>query len=150
MEAHWRRERVGKYCLGFISGVKMITFKTEKAKEQWPFVNINVKNAVYDMSEFMFKKYGINIVVTETKTTLKEDEALNRVSSSHREGRAIDIRTKDWPTGAVSELKKEFEYLDEEIGAISSKDRKRRFIVDMPHGSGPHLHLQIGRDKLFI
>lgn len=127
----------------------MIRFKSELARNRWHLVHRQVRDAVYDISEFIYKRYGIDIFVTETYTTILEDENIGRKEACHREGRAVDIRTRDWPEGAVEVVKDEFEYLEEELGALSSKDHKRRFIVDVPHGTGPHLHLQIGRDKIW-
>jgi hypothetical protein len=124
----------------------MIQFKNEKVKSGWSQLKEKLKVAIIEMDEWVQSQYKKDIVLVETISTLEDDLILCRVSSSHRECRAVDIRIKDWPQTMIDAFIKHFTYLDEKIGAVSSEDKIRRFIVYKPHGTGPHFHLQIGRD----
>ena len=59
-----------------------------------------------DLALYAKSKHGIDLVVTETVTTTKQDIKLNRVSNSHNEDerRALDIRTKDIDAFVVQDL----------------------------------------------
>lgn len=48
-----------------------------------------------DLNNYAKSKYGVDLVITESITTEEIDKLTNRKSSSHRESRAVDIRTKD-------------------------------------------------------
>lgn len=88
---------------------------------------------------------GVSITFTETWTTKEEDLELKRVSDTHRTGRAFDIRTKDLTPEFVEEFKEHFtELYNSRMGAIVKGSPS--LIVHKPHGTGPHLHVQIRRD----
>jgi hypothetical protein len=93
------------------------------------------------------ESYGQPFVVTETVTNEKEDMELKRVSSSHREGRAWDVRTRDWSESFIAQFVEHFTNLYNDIGAVSLLDKKRKFIVDKSKTIRPHLHCQL--DKLY-
>lgn len=124
----------------------MIYFKTEKNKNGWDKVKLTLKEAVLEIDKWFRDIYQFDIVITETVSTMEDDIILERTSASHREGRAIDIRTKKMTEDMINSFIKKFSYLDDTIGAVSVSDGTRRFILYKPHGSGPHFHLQIGRD----
>ena len=126
----------------------MILFKTEYNKNGWTKVNKELTDVVFEISVWLFSNYRKDLMITETFTTLEEDNAVNRESASHREGRAIDIRNNDWTSWMKEKFVTEFSKYDDRLGAKSLSDGIRRFIVDKPHGTGSHYHLQIGRDKI--
>lgn len=88
---------------------------------------------------------GHTLTFTATFSTPEEDKKLGRVSDTHRTGRAFDIRTRDLPAEFISKFIEHFNTLyNRTMGAVT-KDGPN-LIVHKPHGSGPHLHVQIRRD----
>lgn len=88
---------------------------------------------------------GIDPVVTETVTTIGEDNALKRVSSTHREGRAFDIRTRGWLKKDIEDFMAHFNNTHWSLGAISAKTGKPNLIVHHDAGTGPHFHVQLAK-----
>ena len=86
---------------------------------------------------------GLRFRVTSTVSTKKEDQDLNRVSSTHREGRAFDLSIRDWSEYELNNFIGEFELRYGHFGAVS-RGGERRLIVDHT-GSARHLHIQIDR-----
>lgn len=82
----------------------MIKFKNEKDKELFFLLNPILIMIYADLNHYAKSRYGIDLVLTETVTTLIEDEKINRTSSSHRQCRAIDIRTYDIDSYIVQDL----------------------------------------------
>jgi hypothetical protein len=83
-------------------------------------------------------------VVTDTRSTPEEDGKLNRVSSTHREGRAFDSSTKGWTKEKIDECMRLFGTKYAAIAAQGS-DGKPRLIVHHDTGHGDHLHWQINK-----
>ena len=122
----------------------MIKYSSDRAKQRAELmhskcISINIEMLYYCES------YGMPYTVTETVTTEKEDMALKRVSASHREGRAWDIRTRDWPEWFLKQFLEYFTLLYGHIGAMSSSDGKRKFMVDKSKTTRPHIHCQLDR-----
>lgn len=97
-----------------------------------------------DLHWYARSRHFTELVITETVTTLEQDKKLNRTSSSHRQCRAVDIRTKDLDPFLVADLvnyinnKKEykrFHYL--------SNNGQKRLAYWHNNGNGDHLHLAI-------
>jgi hypothetical protein len=95
------------------------------------------------MDNWCQKNYKIELTITSTVSTGKEDRELQRISDTHRTGRAFDVRTKDLPDELVAELcsvtRKEYGTL----GAVASGNYS--LIVYKPHGTFQHLHVQLNR-----
>ena len=96
-----------------------------------------------DMEHYAISRYGIDLTVTSTVSTLEEDVALGRISPAHREHRALDIRTKDIDAFIVQDLvnyinnKKEYsEY------QYVSRNGVKRLAYYHTH-RGEHIHLAI-------
>jgi hypothetical protein len=70
-----------------------------------------------DLHWYARSRHFVDLTITDTISTLAEDKKLNRTSSSHREARAIDIRTKDLDTFLVADL----------VNYINSKKEYKRF-----------------------
>lgn len=87
---------------------------------------------------------NLPFVITETMTTEAEDAALNRVSDSHRTGRASDISLKGWPKEKAHELKRIFDFKYRSIAAVRA-DGTANLIVIHDAGTGMHIHLQVHR-----
>lgn len=88
---------------------------------------------------------GYKFVVTDLLSEASEDKKLNRISTAHQEGRAADIRTRDWPEEFVKKFLTFIEAAHGHHGAISKKDGKRRVAVYHNNGNGIHFHIQISR-----
>jgi hypothetical protein len=96
-----------------------------------------------DLNWYAKSRHFVDLTITETISTLAEDKKLNRTSSSHRECRAIDIRTKDLDPFLISEL----------VNYINNKTEYKRFhylssggqkrLAYFHIGNAPHIHLSI-------
>jgi hypothetical protein len=119
-------------------------FKNETIRDRFFALHPVCGMILMDLLVWLWSRrvYG---VCTETVSTMLEDEALKRVSSSHREGRAFDISTRGWPDGLALEA---IEYLVSKhghLGAISRGSGKPTLVVHHDAGTGPHLHVQINK-----
>ena len=85
-------------------------------------------------------KHDLPVTVT---SLIHDRDGIVSKSSTHSQGRAIDLSIKDWPKARLGELEKIIEDKHFEIGAISSKTLKPRPIVIHDSGYGPHIHLQV-------
>ena len=81
-------------------------------------------------------------VITSTVSTKKEDEAINRQTKTHRQGRAFDLSVQSWSTDDIDDFKCDMEKELGGYGAISASDLARRLIV-VHTGTAPHIHAQI-------
>ncbi len=78
-----------------------------------------------------------------TITSIKSDTIKGvRVSSSHRDGRALDVSTKNWPEHLISSFVANTNIQYKDIAAISARDLQPRAAVYHDIGLGPHIHLQ--------
>lgn len=116
-------------------------FKTEKVRVRAQYLNSTVAMIMAEMVDWIIDK-KIHPVITETVTTLKEDTALKRVSKSHRQGRAFDLRTKDWPTNLITEFRFVFEKKYGNLGAISAVSKEPHLLIHHNSGFGDHFHVQ--------
>ena len=122
----------------------MINYSSQRAKDRAGLMHEKCIQITIEMLYYC-ESYGMPFTITETVTTQKEDLELKRVSASHREGRAWDIRTRDWPEWFVVQFVEYFTLLYGSLGAVSSSDGKRKFIVDKSKTKKPHLHCQLDR-----
>lgn len=79
----------------------MLRFKEDKDKMLFSLLHPALIMIYADMYLYAKEKYHVDLVITDTISTPAQDAALGRVSTSHQEGRAIDIRTK-YPNDALS------------------------------------------------
>lgn len=84
------------------------------------------------------------VVISDAVTTLAEDEALKRVSSTHREGRAFDISTRGWAKDAVDECVRVFGFKYRHLAALG-QDGNPRLVYFHNAGTGDHLHFQVAK-----
>lgn len=84
----------------------------------------------------------INLVISDAVSDLSEDMALNRVSSTHREGRAFDISTRDWKKDDVDDCISFFAAKYRYIAAVGD-DNEPRLCVFHNAGTGDHIHFQV-------
>ena len=120
-------------------------FKSKIAEERFVLMHPQAQELASAMVEWARINYDIELVITETRTTKTEDEALGRESDTHRTGRAFDIRTRDLPQEFIHDFIQYFSTLYGHLGAVSGKTNKPNLIHYKPHGTGPHFHVQIRR-----
>lgn len=119
-------------------------FKDHIAEERFDLMCNRAKELALEMDEWSQANYNIELILTATVSTRKEDEALGRISDTHRTGRAFDIRTRDLPASFIAEFCAYFrKKYNKELGA--SFKQAPSLIVYKPHGSGPHIHVQLKR-----
>ena len=122
----------------------MIKFKTPDIKTEWddPKVKPSLKFIVLDIANFITAR-GYEFVVTDILSEESEDKKLKRVSKSHQEGRAVDVRTRDWPKKLIDTVIEHFNNLYSNEAAISASTKKPTLIVYHNNGNGIHFHIQV-------
>lgn len=118
-------------------------FKSDKIRLRFNFMHPTAQRLLLDMVAWAHDN-GIQAIVTETATTKAEDEALKRVSSTHREGRAFDISTKGWQLREILAFQEYFNARESSIAALGH-DGTPRLIVHHDAGTGAHFHVQLNR-----
>ena len=119
-------------------------FKYKKDAERFVNLRETLKDLVIDMACWADEN-GIDFVITATVSTLEEDTALKRESSSHRDRRAVDISLNGWDDLQIKDFVKYYTVKFGHLGALSKVDGQRRLIVFKKHGTADHLHVQISR-----
>lgn len=118
-------------------------FKDDVIAVRFDDMHFQAQKIATEMDEWSRLNYGIELTITATVSTYQEDRELGRESDTHRTGRAFDIRTKDLPESLIAELCATFRKKYTKYGAISNN--QANLIVYKPHGTGPHLHVQLNR-----
>lgn len=73
----------------------MVEFKRFEDKEMLTGLHPLLLMIFFDLVAYAQMQHGVDLTVTATLSTKEEDILLGRKSSSHREARALDIRTLD-------------------------------------------------------
>jgi len=128
----------------------MIQFKEgneKQLKDELEKVNPVLKSLLIEMAQWVCAK-GFRFVITDLLSEEAEDIKLKRVSKSHREGRAADIRARDWPKDFRRLFEEYFEKRYSSIAAISAKTGEHNLILIHDNGvGGLHAHIQIKPTK---
>jgi hypothetical protein len=124
----------------------MSIYKNDHVKNRAELLHYRLTQIMIEMLYYC-ESYGQPFIVTEAVTTAKEDQDNGRISPSHRECRAIDIRTFHWAESFTKQFVDYFTEKYNDIGAVSLSNKKRRFIVDKSKTRKPHLHIQL--DKIY-
>lgn len=119
-------------------------FKDDIVAARYGDINPLLKTIMEDADDFSQKKYGIELTITATVSTISEDKQLGRVSSTHRDRRAVDVRTRDLPESLIAELCAYLRKKYNKYGAVSGN--APQLVVYKPHGTGSHLHIQLNRN----
>lgn len=90
---------------------------------------------------------GVDFVITDVMSDANEDLLLGRVSTSHSEGRALDIRTRGWSDEFKQKFENHFSELYKDWAAISKSTMKERLLFFHGEGRFQHYHLQIKQYK---
>lgn len=119
-------------------------YKTEKIRVRAAYMNPFVREAMYEMIDWADDELNIHAIITETVSTLEEDKLLKRVSSTHREGRAFDMRTLKWKPEEIEKFTKFFNDKYGHLGAITTSG-KPLLILHHDSGHGDHFHIQFSK-----
>lgn len=120
----------------------LIKFKTDKEKAEFDKIKLNLKFILLDMASY-FNANGYDFVITDLLSEVQEDKKLKRISSSHREGRAADVRVKGIPEDFIKTFEEKFEKIYRNEAAISLKTGEPNLILRHNIGAGDHLHIQV-------
>ena len=127
----------------------MILFKENQAKElKVEFTQIEpvLRKLLIEMAYWVTSK-GNKFIITDLLSEKLEDEKLKRVSKSHQEGRAADIRVRDWSKDFRKLFEEYFEKRYSHIAAISKKSGTPNLIEIHDNGNGIHCHIQVRKQK---
>lgn len=119
-------------------------FKSDKVKSEWAGIKPKLAQILMDADEFC-TRHGEELMITDLLSDAFEDARIGRVSISHQEGRAADVRNKWWTPEFNASFIKWLEETHGKSGAISKSDGKRRIVVDHV-GTARHLHIQIAKE----
>lgn len=120
-------------------------FSTISVQENFSKMLPRTRELAMEMDKWAQDTFKIELTLTETATTKQQDDLLKRVSATHREGRAFDVRVRGLPDALIAQLCAFFRKKYKNLGAVSLSTRSRELIVYKPHGTGAHLHVQIKR-----
>lgn len=84
------------------------------------------------------------VVISDAVTSLDEDEALKRTSSTHREGRAFDLSTRGWAKENIDECVRVLGFKYRHLAALGA-DGNPRLVYFHNAGTGDHLHFQVAK-----
>ena len=118
-------------------------FKTKLIEERFKLCHKKLQEIAEDL-DHLCDEAGEELVITESFTTKAEDDKVKRQSSTHREGRAIDIRVKDFDSIFLNELIYYANTRYKPYGAVSS-DGTRKLVVYGDKRHLDHIHLQLNR-----
>lgn len=127
------------------SGTSPIShFKSSLIESRSNFMHTELHKIMMDALHWLESK-GIHGVITETVTTLKEDAQIGRKSVTHREGRAFDLRTRDWPRELIKEFETHFNAKFGRMGAVGQLTLQPTLLVWHDVGHGEHFHIQLSK-----
>lgn len=120
---------------------RLYDYAKDGVKERLLHLHPNALMVLCDVIKWAIEKQ-IKLVISDAVTTKQEDEALNRVSSTHRESRAFDISTRGWTKDDIDECVRVFSLKYRHMAAIGT-DGQPRLVYFHNAGYGAHLHFQI-------
>lgn len=118
-----------------------IDFKHEKDRHRFLHLHPIALMILFHMN-WWAQSRGLPFVVTDTVTTLAEDDYLNRASDTHRTGRAFDISIRGWSTDDIDNFMHTFKTKYNKYAAVN-KHAEPVLIPAINHGNAPHFHIQI-------
>lgn len=119
-----------------------IQFKHPEMLKEYQLIKARLQVILEDMAVWVVS-HGHQFIITDLLSEEGKDKALNRVSSSHTEGRAADIRVRDWPLDFRKKFEDYFEKKYAKDAAISAKTGKTNLIEIHDNGNGIHCHIQL-------
>lgn len=121
-----------------------VEFKHPELLKEYQLIHPKLQLILEDMAQFVVS-HGHNFVITDLLSEELEDKKLKRVSKSHVEGRACDLRVRDWPLEFRKKFEDYFEKKYLKYAAISLKTGQANLIEIHDSGAGQHTHIQIRR-----
>ena len=117
----------------------MVKFKKPQYKREYfsDKVRRDLKIAIVMIAIWLKGRFGIDLLIT---SVLRED------SETHSQGRAIDVRVRDWPEGAAGEAE---EWINEHFvtGVVKRDGGPMKVAVRHDVGRGDHIHLQVAKGR---
>jgi hypothetical protein len=121
----------------------VIKFKSKLIEERFDLCHPKLKAIAEDLAHFC-EESDEEFTITDSFSTASEDKKLNRVSSTHREGRAFDVSIKGWDKVFLGEFVHYANSRYKQYGALGPNDVKRLCVVH-DNGNGNHCHIQLNR-----
>jgi hypothetical protein len=118
-----------------------IKFKDPELLLEYQQISPTLRMILESMAKYVVAA-GHSFIITDLLSEASEDKKLKRISKSHQEGRAADIRVRDWPLDFRQQFERHFEEKFKEEAAISLKTKKPNLIQIHDNGSGIHIHAQ--------
>lgn len=124
-----------------------IKFKFPGLLEEYQKISPRLQLILEDMATWV-AGHGHEFIITDLLSEEAEDKALKRVSTSHREGRAADLRVRDWPLEFRNKFEQYFEKKYHKWAAISKATGKPNLVYIHDNGvGGLHTHISIRPTK---
>lgn len=124
-----------------------VQFKELSKRDEFYQLDDRLQFILEDCSGWV-TSHGYEFVITDMLSEEMDDIKLGRVSTSHRDGRAADVRTRDWPQEFVKKFLIFIDAAHGHHGAISFSDGKRRVAVyHKVTDNAYHLHIQVKKRK---
>lgn len=119
----------------------MINFKDEKDMKLFFLMHPLLQMIIMDGSWWAYQR-GLDYTITDTVSTIEQDKKLGRVSVSHSEKRAADLRSVNWAKSDKDDFKN---YLSSKYGihGAMSHSGKVKLVVLHDSGHGEHFHIQL-------
>jgi hypothetical protein len=121
-----------------------IYFKSESIRKEWAGTKPTLRLILADMKDYCVQ-YQMPFCITDLTSTEAEDIKYKRVSTTHRDGRAGDLRCKTWPEWFITQFCEHFESKYKSVAAQVGTELKSKLIVRHV-GTEDHLHVQIRRN----
>lgn len=124
--------------------MKNFKFKEGVAKHELSKLHHNMLYLLYIVSKYA-EEHRLNIEIT---SLIGDRDGIKPSSTTHSEGRAVDISVRGWD---LSEIEQFVKYLNSgqpfthQVAAISASDFQPRAAIYHDAGYGAHIHLQVRR-----
>jgi hypothetical protein len=118
-------------------------FKNDEVYMEWVHITQTLKAVLFAMQLFC-EAEGQEFLITDLISTEAEDIKYGRISDTHRDRRAADLRTKTWSAEFKVKFENHFETIFKSLAAISSKTGKTN-LIEIHKGTEEHAHVQIAR-----
>ncbi len=119
-----------------------LKFKTDREYKEFHLdgVSIQLKMVLLALSGFVDGEYDDGRDVTITSMLQLPTDDIKRISNSHREGRAADVRMNDLPD---NEQKLWKEWINQRFSTGVKHADGRPMMVAVLHGKGSNIHIHI-------
>jgi hypothetical protein len=123
-------------------------YKTDDVKTGYALLHPIVRELCEAVDRWSLEYDKKPITLTESLSTPERDKALKRESPAHSEGRAVDIRTRDWTSQKLTACLKFFNEKYLYLGYLRRSTGKRILMYLHGEGDARHIHLAIGIDVI--